>query len=76
MKPTKDQIEYYINCADLEMGPSCEDKWVEEVRQFLRAWPTESSCANGHEWEEVTTFGLGKHERCKRLGCGIIRGKA
>ena len=76
MKPTKEQIEYYINCADLEMGPLCEDEWVEEVRKFLRAWPTESSCANGHEWEEVTTLGLGKHERCKHIGCGIVRGKA
>ena len=30
----------------------CVSFWVEEVRQYLRAWPTESSCANGHEWED------------------------
>lgn len=74
MKPTKEQIEYYIECADLEIGPGCEDEWIEEVRRYLRAWPTESSCENGHDWEEVTTFELGKHEHCRK--CGVTRGKA
>lgn len=76
MTPTKEQIEYYIQCADLEMGPMCADEWVAAVRAFLRAWPTESSCAHGHDWEEVTTFGMGKHERCRRPGCGVVRGMA
>lgn len=75
MIPTREQIEYYIDCADLEMGPICQDEWVEEVRKYLRAWPIESSCASGHDWKEVTPLGRGKQERCKRLGCGAVRGK-
>jgi hypothetical protein len=38
MKPTKEQIEKYIDYADLEMGPECMDEWVDEVRKYLRAW--------------------------------------
>lgn len=73
MKPTKEQIEYYIQCADLEMGPVSSEEWVEETRRFLRKWPKKSSCEDGHEWEEVTTFGRGKHVRCRRIGCGVIK---
>jgi len=76
MMPTKEQIEHYIRSADLEMGPSCEDEWVEDVRAYLRAWPTESSCADGHDWVAVQTMGLGKHEKCSRVGCGVTRGAA
>jgi hypothetical protein len=38
MKPTKEQIEEYINAADDELGPNCTDAWVEEVRKYLRDW--------------------------------------
>lgn len=35
-KPTKEQIEKYIDSADLELGPECEDEWVEWCRKTLR----------------------------------------
>lgn len=78
MRPTKEQIAYYIQCADLEMGPGCADEWVEQVRTKLREWAVDlpSACANGHDWIEDNTFRLGRHERCSRQGCGIVRGKS
>lgn len=36
-KPTKEQVEKYIEAADLELGPECADAWVEECRKALRA---------------------------------------
>jgi hypothetical protein len=37
MIPTKEQIEKYIQAADSELGPECEDDWVEWCRLALRA---------------------------------------
>jgi hypothetical protein len=36
MTPTKEQVELYIKSADLELGPSSEDAWVEWCRDALR----------------------------------------
>ena len=36
-KPTREQVEKYIKYADAELGPECEDEWVEWCRQVLRA---------------------------------------
>jgi hypothetical protein len=36
--PTKEQIEEYIQCADLELGHECAEAWVGEIRKHLRKW--------------------------------------
>ena len=32
-------VERYISAAGYELGPSCEDPWVEYLRRYLRAMP-------------------------------------
>ena len=67
MKPTKEQIEHYIHCADLELGMECCDDWVEEIRSVLRGYFNEPTSVKvprpeGHDsWsiEIKTAFGGG-----------------
>jgi len=46
-KPTPEQIEQYIKAADLELGPTCEDDWVEWCRALLRESVREGSQTDG-----------------------------